>query len=209
VVLGLALGAWQLGRSGLLEEESLRAWVQAAGLWGPPLYLLAFALGELLHVPSLLFLFAAPLVWPLEVAIPLAYAGSVLAAMFVFCVARFLVGDWARANLPARLRRYDERLAERGLRTVVGLRLATFMAPLMHWVLGASRVSVRDAALGTALGLLPGVVLCVVLGQQILAHWHDLRPLLAAALAIGVLARVAWEVRRRRARRADGDAQGA
>jgi uncharacterized membrane protein YdjX (TVP38/TMEM64 family) len=138
-------------------------------------FVVAFAVAELFHLPAVLFLLAAAVIWPLPTALATAYAGGVVASIFVVLVARLAVGDLARKHLvhrlPERLRGLDEKLERGGLREIVLLRLMTFMLPAAHWVVGISKARMRDVVLGTAIGILPGIVITVVLGQTISEHW--------------------------------------
>ncbi len=76
---------------------------------------------------------------------------------------------------------------------MIALRLVLFLAPWVHWLLGASRVSFRDFAIGSAIGLLPGIVVVSLLGHSAIEHWDSLRPW---ALGAGALV-LALELARR------------
>ena len=152
VLLGLVVTAWASGLAEQLHPEEIAGSIRAAGPFGPVLFVVAFALGELIHLPAVLFIFTAALIWPLPSALVTAYVGTVGAALFVVFVARFALGDLARRHLlhrlPARLRGLDQRLAEKGLREIIALRLILFMLPAAHWVLGVSRARTRDVVIG-------------------------------------------------------------
>ena len=76
---------------------------------------------------------------------------------------------------------------------MIGLRLVLFLAPWVHWLLGASRVSFREFFLGSAIGLLPGIALVTLVGRSAIEHWDGLRPW---ALGAGALV-LAFELARR------------
>jgi phospholipase D1/2 len=175
-----------------LQPAALERSIRSAGPLGPVVFVVAFAAAELIHVPAVLFLLAAAVIWPLPTALATAYAGGVVASVFVVLVARFAVGDLARKHLvhrlPERLRGLDEKLAQGGLREIVLLRLMTFMLPAAHWVVGISKARMRDVVIGTAIGILPGVVLTVVLGREISRHWETWQPwVLGAAVLLAIL----------------------
>ena len=205
-IIALALaalaGLWISGGHEHATPENLRALVARAGPFGPPLFIVLFAVAELFYVPPALFLLGAPLIWRLEVAVPTAYFGSVASAITVFFAARYVVNDDMRESirrrLPERMRRFDDGLATRGLRTVILVRLLLFMMPLTHWVLGISRVSARDAVLGTAIGLLPGVVFWVVAGEAIIANWETAQPWVLAAVVLSLAIPLLRRIRARR-----------
>jgi phospholipase D1/2 len=175
VLVAAVAGAWASGIGDHLEPAALERSIRAAGPFGPVVFVAVFAVAELLHLPAALFLLGAAVIWPLPTALATAYAGALVASIFVVVVARLAVGDLARKHLvhrlPERLRGLDEKLEHGGLREIVLLRLMTFMLPAAHWVVGISKARMRDVVLGTAIGILPGIVITVVLGRTISEHW--------------------------------------
>jgi uncharacterized membrane protein YdjX (TVP38/TMEM64 family) len=188
--VALALGiAWHTGAYSQLTPESIAAVVERAGLFGPVIFVGLFAAAELVHLPGLLFVFAAAALWPLAIAIPTAYCGALAAALLVFAISRQVVPAGLRERLPAWLLRYESHLESHGFRSVLLLRLVLFMAPIVHWLLGASRVTFRNYLLGSALGLLPGVIVFTLLGREAIAHWQGVQPwaIGGAAVLVGLL----------------------
>ncbi|MEZ4440166.1 MAG: VTT domain-containing protein [Polyangiaceae bacterium] len=205
LVVGLGLFGWQQGWLAAVTADDMRRWAQAAGPWGPLLFVALFAAGEVLHVPSVIFVVVAGIVWPTPIALVTAYAGALVASAVVFVFARYLVSGGLRQllerRMPPELRRYDEALVEHAVRTVALIRLVTFMAPLMHWVLATSKVRFWPMMAGTAIGLLPGVIGLVLLGDRAVAHWQLAKPYVYAAIALFVVVQVARAIHRRRRER--------
>jgi len=196
------LVVWRMGVLDAITVDRLRGWARGAGWWGPFAFVALFALGEVLHVPSVIFVVVAGIVWPLWVALPTAYLGAMAASATVFLFARYVVGEGVRKlvheKLPPELKRYDEALGQHGVRTVAAIRFFTFMAPLMHWVLATSNVRFSTMMVGTALGLLPGITALVLLGDQALVHWERVRPFFYGAVALFVVVQIVRAIRRRR-----------
>jgi len=196
VAVVAAVAYWSGAIELLSDEERTRALLAEAGAWGPVLYVAAFALLEPFGVPGLFFIVPASLVWPLWWAGLLSWTGAVLAGLVGFGFARWIGKDWVEQHLTPRLRAYDERLAERGLQTVIIVRLLFFLAPPAHWALGLSKVRITPFVLGTAIGFIPGIAAITLLGS-------GLFDLLRAAprgtwLVVGVLIALAIYLRRRR-----------
>jgi uncharacterized membrane protein YdjX (TVP38/TMEM64 family) len=210
LVIAAGVAAYRFGLLDELTIDNLRTWAKGAGWWGPPVFVLLFAIGEILHVPSVIFVVVASIVWPLAVALPTAYLGAMTASAVVFLFARFVVGEGVRKlvhdKMPPEFRRYDDALEERGFRTVALIRLVTFMAPLMHWVLATSRVRFGTMMAGTAVGLLPGISALVVLGERAVHHWEVAQPYVYGAVATIVVVQALRVVRRRRAQAASAPA---
>lgn len=140
---------------------------------------------------------------------------------FVTCMLGALLGAAASHGLGALLGRevvqrlggprvnsLSERLAEHGLLAVIAIRLVP-VAPfaIVNMVVGASRVSLRQMLLGTALGMAPGTLVMAFFVDQIVAALRNPGPVAYALLAgtvalivVGGIAARHW-VRRVEARR--------
>ena len=196
-VVAALVAAWASGLYAQVTPERVAGLVAGAGVFGPLAFVALFSAAEIVHLPGVLFVLAAAALWPPGVAIPTAYAGALTASLVVFFLSRRIVPATVRARLPEWLLRHEARLESHALPTVIALRLVLFMLPTVHWLLGASRVSFRDYFLGSAIGLLPGVVAYVLLGQQAFEHWDTVRPWALGAGALLAALLVARRVRRR------------
>jgi uncharacterized membrane protein YdjX (TVP38/TMEM64 family) len=191
------------------DPERVRSTLLELGVWAPILYVLAFALLEPFFVPGIAFIIPGAVVWGFPALLALSWLGSIGAGIVGFSFARYLGRDYVERHLPERLRRYDQDLAERSLRTVILVRLTLFIAPPAHWMLGVSQVRFVPFVLGTAIGFLPGMAaLCyvVVFIGETLGAWLGSQPAeIWIALGIGVILMVAgrrwWSRRNARKRR--------
>jgi uncharacterized membrane protein YdjX (TVP38/TMEM64 family) len=159
---------YDVGR--ILDEDHVERLVASAGAWGVFAYLGLFVVGELLNVPGLVFVGAAVIAYGRWLGLGLAFAGAFLSASVGFFFARAVAGQplargasGSRHAAKATRRREVTRWLQRRLelhpvRVVAVLRLLLWMAPLLNYVLGMTSVRFRAYALGTAIGLVPGVV---------------------------------------------------
>jgi len=201
-----AAGAWlyQQGLIDLLREpEAAGAVLARLGIWAPILYVLAFAALEPFFVPGVAFMVPGALFFPFPQLFLLSWLGSLGAGIVGFGFARFLARDFVERRLPRWMRGYDERLATKGLQTVVVVRLTLFLMPPAHWLLGLSQVRFPAFVAGTALGFLPGIgvmaYLIAVVGESF-GDWIAAQPpaFFVAVVLVWVLL---LELRRRIARR--------
>lgn len=176
LVLGLLCWLYMSGTYATVDPERLRAWLRDAGAWGGVLFVLAYCVLQPLGVRSVFFLLSAPMVWEPLSAFLLSWLGTVAASIAAFGFARFLAHAWVQRRLPSGIRRLDDRLATRGFRTVLLLRLIFFTAPSLQFALGVSRVRVGPFLGGTILGVLPFTALVTLLGVQINA-WLTKHPI--------------------------------
>ena len=164
-VVGLLLVVYASGLDDQLRPDAIRALLVGAGPWGPPLFWAHFALGEMVAIPSVLFVIVAGMTWPREAALAISWVGAVLSATAVFVVARYLVRDVVQGRMSPRLRWLESWTASRALLGVILIRLFTFLAPWTHLALAVSRVRVRDYVLGTAIGVIPAIIGLVLVGE--------------------------------------------
>lgn len=153
-----------------VDVAQAQAWLRGAGPWGLVAFVAAFALLQPLGVAAHVFIVAAALVWPPWVALVASWTGAVLAGCVAFWFARTVGHAWVQARLPPTLRAWDERLAQRGFRSVVTLRLLLFTFGPMQLMLGVSRVRVVAFVAGSAVGLLPMIAAETWIGGS-LVQW--------------------------------------
>lgn len=178
VLLAIGVGVWLYGSGthAATDPAKIRAWLQHAGAWGGALFISAYCVLQPLGVRSLFFLLTAPLVWEPAAAFALSWTGAVAASFVAFGFARFVARGWVQRRLPSGIRRLDERLMSRGLRTVLLLRLFFYTTPALQFALGVSRVRLGPFLAGTILGVVPFTVLMTLLGVQINA-WLAAHPI--------------------------------
>ncbi|QQX88211.1 VTT domain-containing protein [Cupriavidus necator] len=139
----------------------------------------------------------------------LALCGTVLSTGAGYLAGRLLGRNAVRRFGGRRLNRVSHQLGKHGVVAMVVLRLVP-IAPfaLVNLVIGASRISLRDCLLGTALGMLPGIVVAACLVNRVAAAARDPGLVTFALLALVLLvpASLLLVLRRRRRRRSEGAA---
>ncbi len=172
-----------------LAPDRLGELLIEAGAWGPLVIVVLFAVLEPFGVPGAIFILTAATLWPFWLAFLVNWLGATGAGMFGFAFARYLGRDWVEGRMPDRLRKWDERLSEKGLPLVILFRLVFFLNPASHWALGLSRVSLSAAIGGTVIGFAPAIAVWTYFGAEIL-DWFGAQPTwiwVAAAVAIAAL----------------------
>ncbi len=161
-VVGTA--AWQLD---LLDRMRLEQLVQNAGMWGPVVFIVVYAVLSLFPVPQGLFTVLAGVLFGAIGGVVVVWVAAVLGALGGFFIAR---GSLTPAIDPI-IRRYSgdvrERLHGTGVLPMLAIRLmpvAPFMA--VNYVSGAAGVPTRSYTVATMLGILPAVILYVQVGAS-------------------------------------------
>lgn len=167
VVIALVIGLFASGALDTFSLEHTAALIRSYGPWGLAVYLLAFTFLQPLGLSGNMFTVVAGLIWPTWLALILALAGAFGSAMVNVAFARYVAFDWVQARIPARLRRYERWLAERGLLGVIFFRVATFTAHPAQLLISVMKLPLPRLMLGTAIGFIPAVVAGVVLGGEV------------------------------------------
>ena len=187
------------GYSWVTTDGNVERLLTETGVVGPVVFVLIMWATQPFGVPGFVYMVPAGIVWPIPLAIALAWIGNMGASYLAFVFARWVARDWVVARIPQRMHRYDDQIAAGGIWPIVLLRLAFGQLPPADWLLGVTKVSTRNFLIGTGIGIIPGVVLFVVAGGGMLEALSDLsagtrRALIAAAVAL-LIARRVWKTR--------------
>lgn len=204
LLVAVGLAAWAAGLYQHLNVESIRGLVRSAGWFGPPLFVALFLLQGMALSPAFPFLLAAGFIWPPWQAFGLNMAGCLASCLIGFFYARTLGRDLVAARLPESMRRFEARVVERELPTVILMRTLFFVGPYVHWALGLSPVSLRAYVIGSLIGCLPWVIGFTFFGSVGLEWAQEQGPQLWVPLGVvGVAAAAALVWRRLVASRRD------
>lgn len=138
------------------------------GIVGPLVFIGIMWATQPLGVPGVVYMAPAGLIWSAPLAISLSWLGNMGASLIAFSFARWVARDWAQARIPRRMEGFHDRLHPDALRPVIALRIVFGQLPPADWLLGITRVSTRTFLIGTAIGIVPGVVFFVLAGGSIL-----------------------------------------
>ncbi len=157
-----------LTRQHVLVIDELRSFVEATGPLGPLTFVFAYIVLTLLFVPGSIASLAAGALFGPVLGTLLTLTGATLGAAGAFEISRRLGRARAERLLKGRAASADAWVGERGLGGVIGLRLIPAVPfNALNYAFGLSAVSRRDHLLGTALGIVPGTVAFVALGDSI------------------------------------------
>ena len=165
-VLVVAVVALLLYRTGT-DLLDIRMAVQAAGLWAPLLFVLLQGMVTVTPVPRTVFTVAAGVLFGGIGGVLLAVAGTSLAATVAFWLVRLLGGRFVRRHADHRVMTWVRaRLDRNGLLAMVSLRLIPAVPfSAMNYASALSGVRFAPYLLGTVLGVLPGTIGIVILGD--------------------------------------------
>jgi len=154
MVVALLLLGRISGLSSHVRVSEIRAAMTAAGWWGPIAFVGAFTLGELVHVPGLVFVAAAVVSYGRPFGGALAYVGAVVSLSTCFVVVRAVGGKPLGMIRWRAVRRVLAELDDHPIRTVFLLRLVLWLTPQVNYLLALSHVRFRHYLVGSVAGLI-------------------------------------------------------
>ena len=162
VAVTLTLGVEELSLGALRDN------VEQLGAVGPLAWIGIYLVATVLLLPGTPFTIGAGVLFGPLVGAVTALVGATLGATASFLVGRG-VGRSAVATLAGRrLQTIDRFLTERGLLSVLSVRLIPlFPFNLVNLVAGVTALRLRAYVIGTAVGIVPGTVLLAVSGGSI------------------------------------------
>ncbi len=175
---------------GLDSAAVARRWLAAAqGPWALPAVILAFAVLAFLGVPQIVLIAAVVVAYGPWRGLAYGWSGTLISAMVGFALGRLfgagLLGDVSGPTVG----RFLALVGRNGFLASLVVRLAPF-APfiLVNMAAGVAPVAWIDFALGTALGIIPKIVVVAFAGHSLTSIFHGG----AASLAWLALAVAVW-----------------
>jgi len=177
----LLLAAGVLILAVLWRWTPAREWVdvqsaEAVGEWirqqpfTPLMVMAAYVLGGLIAFPITLMVIASVIVFGPWWGLTYALAGAELSALVVFGLGRLLGRDAVRRVAGSLLNRISRKLSDSGLAAIITFRIVP-VAPfsVINVIAGVSEMRLKDYAVGTFVGMLPGIGAIALLSDQISA----------------------------------------
>lgn len=187
VLLALA-GMWRwTPLSNWLNVDYLAGWAEGISHHplGPLAVLLGFLIGGLTAFPVTVLIVATALLFGPFLGFTYALVGTGAAATLTYAIGHYLGRDTVQRLGGARLNRLSRGLARRGILAVAVVRMMP-VAPftVVNLVAGASHIRFRDYALGTLLGMAPGMLALTVFADGIYRAMRNPEPATLAWVAV-------------------------
>jgi uncharacterized membrane protein YdjX (TVP38/TMEM64 family) len=141
-----------------LTADGLREEVRKAGAFGFVLFIGIFIIGQMLHLPGLIFIGAGAFAFGAPVGGPLSLLAASIAVSVNFAFVRTVGGQPLVAIERPLFKRVMAMLDDHPLRTVVVLRLIFFTSPAISAALALTGVRFRDHLTGSIVGMAAPVV---------------------------------------------------
>lgn len=137
-----------------------------------PLYFIIFYSLLSMFLPATPLMAGAGIIFGFKYGLLYTTVGGFASSIMTFYLSRYLGKDLVENAMHekffSKLEKYDNKIAEHGILTVLILRLIPVVPfNILNLILGVSRVSIKDYVVGTIVGLAPSDVLTVYFGRFI------------------------------------------
>ena len=177
----------------------LRDWATSVGPWFPLAFFLAHVVLTVVPFPRTAFTLAAGLLFGPLLGITLAVTASTLSALFAVLLVRAAGWQLSRLVRHPGIQALDTRLRRRGWPAIVSLRMIPAVPfSVLNYAAGASAVRLLPYTLATLVGLLPGTVAVVVLGDALTGNVNPMLVLVSVCTAGLGVAGLVYETRHHR-----------
>jgi uncharacterized membrane protein YdjX (TVP38/TMEM64 family) len=156
-----------LGRQLSSQLPRLTAAVEGFGVWGPVVFIAAYAVACVAFVPASLLTLGAGALFGVVKGTIFVLIGATLGSLGAFLIARYVARDWVahRVQRDPRFAAIDRAIAEQGRKVVFLLRLSPVIPfNVLNYALGLTKVRVVDFFVAS-IGMLPGTLLYVYTGN--------------------------------------------
>lgn len=159
--------------SGLFDDlsaEKIRSEVTAAGWWGIIIFVVIFSVGELMHLPGMIFVAAGILAYGQWAGFAISLVAALISVCVSFVLVRVVGGKMLEEIKNPFLRKMLDKLDHSPVKTVFILRCILWLAPPLNYGLAMSRIRFRHYAIGSAMGLVPPVAVFAVFFEYFLSQ---------------------------------------
>ncbi len=185
-----------------IDIERLGGWVYAmkGSLLVPAVVMGIYVVGGMLMIPVTLLVGATGIVFSPVIGTLYALAGCLLSGLTAYAAGAKLGRDTIRKLSGKRTARLSRRLADNGIIAVAIIRnLPVAPFTIVNMIAGASHIKLKDFLVGTAIGMLPGILGVVVFSDRLLnavrnPGWFNVSIAAGVAVLIGL---GSWWIHRR------------
>jgi phospholipase D1/2 len=171
VVVGAAVLLWRYTPlAQWADPQRVAAWMETLrnSAWAPFIVIGAFVVGGFIVFPLTLLIAATALVFDPLTAVAISLAGALANAITLYLVGRLVMRETVMHAFADAVEKLRGMLSRSGILAVATIRMVP-IAPftLVNLAAGAIGVRLRDYAIGTALGVLPGTIALTAFGRQL------------------------------------------
>ncbi len=170
------------------DLESIKTFLLSFGPLAPIIYIILFTLVPLTLFPDALLAISSGAVFGIFWGTVYTMIGASCGATLSFFIARFLGRDFVTKLIKHKAEQFEDGIERQGFFVILIMRLIPLIPfDIISYGAGLSKIKFLDFLLGTLVGIIPGVIIYVNLGDQAL-NVHSPAFYLSIALLIGLFA---------------------
>jgi len=155
----------------VLSPRQVHRVIDDFGTLGIAIYVVGFALAELLHLPAMVFVTAGILKWGKFIGWLLSLVIAPLSCGFAFVVVRRVGGQALKNVRWTFVKKMLGRLDRRPVATVAILRTFLFLSPSLNYALALSSISLKHFMVGNFLGLFGPLSLACLAIDKLISYY--------------------------------------
>jgi uncharacterized membrane protein YdjX (TVP38/TMEM64 family) len=148
--------------------DTIRGFAAWFGIFGPILFVVAGFLAITTNIPSVVIIYFSVITFGGVGGAFFSAVSIYVATTLIYFIAQLLGRDFVTQLFGKRLKKLEGRLDERGMMTVIYLRLIFFMSPPLNWLLSLTNISYRNFFLGTLFGTVHHIIINAWLSDMII-----------------------------------------
>lgn len=156
-----------------LTLERIHDLMNGLGALGLVAFVVLFTIGELVHVPGMVFVLAAILAYGPWLGFGAGLGGAIISLSASFWIVRLVGGQPLGQIERPFVRRMLARLETQPIRTIAVLRVLFQMLPALNYGLAMSKVRFRDYLVGSVLGLVPVIAVAAAAFDWVVATFFS------------------------------------
>lgn len=145
--------------------DALHKWMSDFGLFkSATIYVILYTIRPLILFPATLLTIASGLIFGPWLGILFTIIGENASANLAFSVSRWFGKDWVKKHEHGSILKWEEKLRENGLMTVLIMRLLYLPFDAVNYGCGLTSMRHTDFFIGTFIGIIPALISFVLLG---------------------------------------------
>lgn len=152
--------------------EQVQKWIQSAGVWAPVIYILCFTLLPVFFFPVPVLALAGGLCFGLFTGSLYTFIGAFFNSSFMFFMARYIGGDAIEKLIREKMSsEIKEKFDKNNHRNIMVLIFTLRLIPLVpynviNYCAGLTKVPYKRYTIATMLGIIPGTLVFLNLGEK-------------------------------------------
>ncbi|MDP5275793.1 TVP38/TMEM64 family protein [Chengkuizengella axinellae] len=147
--------------------ENIRDFILSFGVWAPILYIFLYTVRPLIFFPAIVLTLSGGYTFGPWWGTLYDLIGATMGACLAFIIARTLGRETIERWLGDKIKKMDDISEEKGFKTILFIRLVPLIPfDVINYGAGLSKVKLKDYALATLIGILPGAFAYNYLGAS-------------------------------------------